>query len=300
MARAILAAGLHNVLPEPLKNLLALHSLVFWVVLRSDADLKWLRHFEDDRDFMRTIRGVRAASEMGAEARQRLPGTPHRDPRLSELPNEIPPEDSVQAAREELMKALDDPGIRRVMETVVGEDALDETLEQALERANQVIDTLAKYGPRRGLRNLLGLSASGLPDTVRLSRAAKASVFHSELAEYLEVHLGITDGPWCQKVLIAVNQEDCPGRWLVDTLDNEATLAEPKQSGSNVMDHWHASFFPYVDLFFGDRRTVTYLRQVQKRANTPSTIKACPVPATAPASIAGFADALEDRLEYAV
>ena len=88
--------------------------------------------------------------------------------------------------------------------------------------------------------------------------------------------------------------ESCPGTWLSQAVDLQIRKGETSTAASSAYDIDHLVYFPYVDRFFGDKRTRQNTEAALRLPDCPSAIRGRTGPIFVPRSVEQLTKAFEN------
>ena len=231
---------------------------VFPAVFESKQQASLFRAFEQDM-FGNIVDQVRQAVELDVEARSRPEGAAYERIRVSDLEDMPIPPDRIAEAQKLFEEILLDE--KELLALFPGQEInqIREQMAPYLEMLRIMIERSGEVGIRNAYAEAVGVTLKGKRDRRRLDHVTQ-TILHESFVEDTCHALGIEDDASIARIKSVVPLTRCPGHWLAREVELQIRYAEHEQDPSNAFDLDHVKYFPYVDLFFTDKRIANYIR----------------------------------------
>ncbi|HZS57704.1 MAG TPA: hypothetical protein VFA43_00440 [Gemmatimonadaceae bacterium] len=278
IARVILASGV----PSGARSLTQQDITFLTDVLPKSTDAGWAvtdaRAFHSSQ-YTSAASAVHAYNAAAATARTRPANTPYKRLKFADLP--LAPLAASQVAQG--LQAIDSL-IASPAQLAFQYPFLSEPMRldrAAYERA--IVVGAATDGLERSIARAAG--ATGSAD----KRYLDEYFFDLELKQTAEevacATLGINAVTDVRSAIQSVTLLSCPGRWLKKHAELEWRKATPTPAGSDAFDFEHLLYFPYVDVFFCDKRTKVYADRALALQSCPAALQGKRSPITTSSDI---------------
>jgi len=216
---------------------------------------------------------------------------PYKPVKTSDLPGDPIGKKEAEKAIEDLENALgNDPTLSALL-SGPHSPAVRNALDPIIDGIKDFIRDCENVGPAKAYGHFIGADLSALGNQ-SMDRTVYESVFRDELKRVVHSLPEGTSPDIVSSLSNRVAVRDCPGHWLSRELDMEIRTAEPVQDPSNVYDVDHVTYFPYVDIFFADKRITEYVRRILQRSGGPLRVSATQGPHSTTRSLASLRDRL--------
>lgn len=277
--RALLARGVLQTTTSSAEQA-RFYTDIFVADYTSADQMRGLQELES-AELDRVLDMMQVALNLGADASAWQPGDTPRDAKLSEFPEEPIPPAQIAETIANIEREMAKHDIGALLKGLLSPEEAARATELGLESVRSTLRRAGEVGLRRAYLEMLGLNVQGRR-IKRVDQAVRESGFSRQVRETLTEHVspGTVD---VEAAVALLTLGDCPGYWLSEMVEREIRFAEPTPAASNAFDLLHVHYYPYVDVFFTDKRMAEYINRVRERssdARLTSKVPAVAVPDT--------------------
>jgi len=266
---------------------------VFSEVFPDAASLRAVREFENPV-FDQFLRLFHSGLQMSVEAQARPAGTPYRPGKASELPREPISKEQGDQILDQLERVMNDDTSLSELYGGLDAEIVRHAISQVIDKIRTFIRRSQEIGAAGAYAEFIGADLTALSKK-RMDKALQESLFRDEVRRLSAIVFKKVAPGVASALAEAVAMTDCPGYWLARQLDLEIRAAEPEQDASNAYDIDHVTYYPYVDLFFADKRIAEYMKRILQRSAGVVTKSARKSPQATARSITALREALESN-----
>jgi hypothetical protein len=292
VVRALVKNGKLGVVGDNSHEWMRQHTTIFPDTI-SASDVSRVLGSYEDATFGTLVSWMRSAVETSTRAETRPRGTPYKRTALKDLPQDPLQPSEVERGLKELDSIL--ASDQSLTDLFVGLDpqTARRIVEEKLEPLKNMIRRAGEVGMQRAYAEASGIKSDFATDRRTTEEVANETAFRQTIARIAQESWQLSEQD-AIAAAAALNPVDCPGWWLAMQIHREMRFAEPEPTPSNAYDLDHLFYYPYVDLFFTDKRVATYIRQVLRRPNCPASLRNAPEPKSVARSVHAIETVIQD------
>ena len=237
---------------------------------------------------------VHEAVQGAVESRAWTPEVPYKRIKLRDLTDKCISADDLAAQERPIDAAIRDEGALARLGTSLPPGEVKKMVHAELDQLRRFYRRQSEIGVRAAYAEACGVIDMDAAGDRYLDDLTQEHIFRQEAAAVARDFLN--KSPEAARLAASVPLETCPGRWLHHNVDLETKKAESNPIASNAYDLDHLVYMPYVDLFFADKRTTTYVEAVLRRPGVPESIAGLRRPVKVAQSATAIAEVIEREL----